>query len=171
MIPICDGKIIDGELVDLEKCAQKPTLISEEELEALVEEFKDYYVYVEGTETSSYDNSDDERVEDSSSEWSFGHFYELAPLENSKHLLRIDGKIRGVVFFVRNSKSYHDEYFYEAFLFDNSIKNVLSMGYSASHSSQYTYVEKVSLVRRDDPRAPKSARPINLRQSTMYPSI
>ena len=157
---ICDAKIIDGKICGVEKSVKEQTFVSENEFIALTEELKDYLIYVEGSEYSSYDNSDDDRADCYSSKYPFGRYYEIAPSENSKYLLRIDGKIRGVVFFV--GKGYNDVY-YEPFLFDDSIKNSIRLGYSASHSSNYTYIEKVSLVKRGSNGAPEKANKISFR--------
>lgn len=167
-VTICDGKIIDGAITGVKKSIKHPSPISKEEFLKLTEEFKDYLLYVEGTKTSSYDNSDDERAECSSHDTPFGRFYELSPMENSEHLLRIDGKIKGVVFFI---KSGSDKFEYRPFLFDNSIKNTARLGYSASHSSSFTYIEKVSLVKKGENGVPETAKTINFIQSEMYPSI
>ena len=148
---ICDGKIIDGVITGIKNSIKNPTNISEKEFLELISDLKDCLLYVEGTETSSYDDSDDDRAGSYWSQSSFGHYYEIGLRENSKHLLRIDGKIRGVVFY--------------------SIKNSMSLGYTASHSSDYTVVEKVSLVKRGEGNAPESAKVIDFSQSKMYPEI
>lgn len=167
-VVICDGTIIDGKIVGVKKSMNAPTFITEEEFLALTTELKDYLLYVEGVNTRSYDNSDDERASCSSSEYKFGHYYEIAPRENSQYLLRIDGKIRGVVF--RVTYGQYDISYYP-FLFDNGITNSFRMGYSASHSSEFTYVKRVSLVKRGEGNAPQTARNIDFRQNGTYPSI
>lgn len=166
-VAICDGKIIGSELVGVKESAKYPTIISAEAFEALIADLKDCLLYIQGEKTSSYDNSDDDRVESSSHSWSFGHYFEIEPWENSKHLLRINGKIRGVVFHISSGS----EVSYYAFLFDNSIKRTLRMGYSASHSSSYTYVEQVSLVKRGKKGAPETGSYLRYEQNEMYPSF
>jgi len=161
---VCDGKIIDNRI----KIINEKGIISEKELKVVAQELKDYLLYVEGINMSSYDNSDDERASCHSSKYPFGHHYELNVIENSQYLLRIDGKIVGVVF--RVNTDYY-KYELEGFLFDNSVKNYVSMGYSASHSSSYTDIEKVSLVRRGVNGAPSEGRRINFIQHKMSPSI
>ena len=166
-VAICDGTIVDNQLVGVKDSAKHPTMISAEKFEALIADLKDCLLYIQGEETRSYDNSDDDRVESSSRSWSFGHYFEIEPWKNSKHLLRIDVKLRGVVFHISSGRDVS----YYAFLFDNSIKRTLSMGYSASHSSEYTYVEQVSLVKRGQNGAPETGSYLRYEQNEMYPSF
>lgn len=165
---VCDGKFENGELVGVKESAKDPIGISEEKFERLTAFLKDYYLYVEGSHTSSYDNSDDERASSYSSDSKFGYYYEINPKKNSKYLLRINEEIKGVVFFVKNNRG---DFTYYPYLFDGSIRHTIRLGYSASHSSSYTYIEKISLVKKDDPNAPKEAREISFQQSEMYPSM
>ena len=168
---ICDGEMVDGKLVDLKKCAEDPIGVAEAKFERLTAFLEEHYLYVEGSTYSSYDNSDDERASCSSHESKFGRYYEIDPKSNSKYLLRlggIDGEIKGVVFHVKDNRG---DVSYYPYLFDGSIKHTIRLGYSASHSSSYTYVEKVSLVKKDAPNAPKSASTIRFNQSEMYPSF
>ena len=165
---ICDGKIIDGVITGIKKSVKNPTDMSEAEFLELISDLKDCLLYVEGSETSSYDDSDDDRAGSYWSQSAFGHYYEIGLRENSKHLLRIDGQIRGVVFYIRSG---YNDVTYEPFLFDNSIKNSMTLGYTASHSSDYVTVKKVSLVRRGEGNVPESAKVIDFSQSKMYPQI
>ena len=165
---ICEGKIIDGVLTGIKESVKNPTNINEAEFSELVAELEDCLLLVEGEETSTYDDSDDDRAGCYWSQSSFKHYYEIGLRENSKHLLRIDGKIRGVVFFVRSGYS---DVTYKPFLFDNSIENSMNLGHSASHSSDYTNVKKVSLVKKGEGNAPQSAKVIDFSQSEMYPNI
>lgn len=165
---VCKAKIVDGVVAGVKNSVKHPEHITEKEFSVLEEELNDYLLYVEGTEESSYDNSDDDRAGCYSSRSPYGRYYEIKPRENSKHLLYIDGKIVGVVFYV--SRGYSEVEYYP-FLFDNSIKNSIMLGYSASHSSDYTYIEKVSLVKRGENGAPETARTISFHQSKTSPSF
>ena len=144
------------------------TSITTEEFAKLVEELKDYLIYVEGEESYSYDNSDDDRASSYSSSHKFGYYRELNPKENSEHLIFKNGKIQGVVFTV--SQGYNNYEYYQ-FLFDGSVKQSFRLGYSASHSSQFIYVEKVSLVKRGKSGAPTEGNKIYFRCSSMDTSI
>lgn len=165
---ICEAKIIDGKICEVEKSIKNPTSVSNEKFEKLVEGLDNYFLYVEGVEESGYDNSDDDRAGCSRSRWPFRYYYEIEPRENSKHLLVIDGKVAGVVFFIR--KGYSDVY-YKPFLFDNSITNSIRLGYSASHSSNFTYIEKVSLVKKGENGLPETGKTISFILSESSTSI
>lgn len=167
-IYVCDGKIIDGTITGIKKSVKDPNTISEEDFNAFCEQIKDCLLYIEGVEESSYDNSDDDRAGCYRSRYPFGYYYELDPLADSRHLLRIDGEIRGVVFHV--TRGYHDVDYY-AFLFDGSIQQEICLGYSASHSSNFIYIQKVSLVKKGENGAPNSARSISFKKSRSDTSI
>jgi hypothetical protein len=47
----------------------------------------------------------------------------------------------------------------------------MSQGYSASHSSNYTYLERVSLVPAGKDNAPETAYSTRFDQSEMYPTF
>ena len=129
---------------------------------------EDYLLSLDSTSTSSYDDSDDERVVPSS-RISYSHIYrELNPRKNSESLLMVDNKIVGVVFVVNKGKS--DEYT-RAFSFDGKIAQTMRLGYSASHSSSFTYVDRVSLARKGTKGVPETAKEADFFQSEMYPSL
>ncbi|MBQ8689289.1 MAG: hypothetical protein IJ515_02880 [Clostridia bacterium] len=155
-IIVCDGKISENRVIISKN--KHEGIISAEDFKAVVEELKDSLIYVEGVEESSYDNSDDDRAGCYSSRWPFGYYCEIDPENNSEHLLRIDGKIVGIVFFVR--QGYGRDVDFYPFLFDDSIQNQMRTGYGASHSSDYIYVNKVTLVKRGENGAPESGRRI-----------
>lgn len=164
---ICDGEIIDGEIVGVKKSVKNPTYISAEEFEMLIAEFKDCLFHVQGDGSSSYDDSDDERVECVSRHYGFSRYFEMDLWEDSQYLLRIDGKIRGVVFHITSGSNVE----YHPFLFDNSIKKTLRMGYSASHSSCFTYIERVSVVKKGENGAPDEGGNLRFAQNEMFPSF
>ncbi|MBO5313137.1 MAG: hypothetical protein J6B29_04135 [Clostridia bacterium] len=167
-ITVIDGKIVDNTVTGIKRSIKHSAPLSRKEFDELIKDIKDCLLYVEGVDESGYDNSDDDRCGCYSSRAPFGIYYEPDFLDNCEHLLRIDGKIAGVVFFVSHGSR---EMTYEPFLFDNSIPNSLTLGYSASHSSQYYHINKVSLVRRGENGAPQKGKEIYLRQSKNSPSI
>ncbi len=166
-IAICDGKIINGELTGIKKSVKNPSYVTAEEFETLIADFKDCLFWVQGDGSYSHDDSDDERAGCDARCYGFSRYFEIEPWENSKYFLRIDGKIRGIVFHITSGNNVE----YYPFLFDNSIKKTLRMGYSASHSSCFTYIEKVSVVKRGEDGAPKEGRSLRFAQNEMYPSF
>lgn len=142
--------------------------IDEAEFEAFCESVDGYLLSLDSTNTSSYDDSDDERVEDSSRISYSSVYRELNPRENAESLLMVDGKIVGVVYVINKGKS--DEYT-RAFSFDGKIAQTMRLGYSASHSSSYTYVDRVSLVKKGKNGVPETAREASFFQSEMFPSL
>ena len=130
-VAICDVKIIDGELVGLKKSIKNPTYITDAEFEALIADFEDCLFHVQGDGRNTYDDSDDERATCSERYYGFSRYMEISPWENSEYFLRIDGKIRGVVFHITSGNDIE----YHPFLFDNSIPHTFRMGWGASHTS------------------------------------
>ena len=141
--------------------------ISEEQLEEVCKELEPYLLCLEETRTTSYDDSDDERVTPSSTYTVGVKYRQLNPKENAEHLLLVDNKIIGVVFTVING---NDTYF-KAFSFDGKIAQSMRLGYSASHSSCFEYVDNVSLVKKGEKGVPETAREANFSQSEMFPSL
>ena len=142
--------------------------IDETQFEEICKELEQYLLSLEEISTSSYDDSDDERVTPSSRYTVSRKYREINPRKNSESLLMVDGKIVGVVFVVRdNSRNTYTR----AFSFDGSIAQSMRLGYSASHSSCFEYVDRVSLVKRGENGAPETAREANFSQSEMYPSL
>ena len=165
-IRILDG-IIEGDTLRIRK-NKKAGFISREELSAIVEEFSDYLLYIEGEEKDSYDDSDDDRAGTYGSKSSFGYYYELDPEKNSQHLIRIDGRVRGVMFEV--TRGYNEPELYP-FLFDGTVAREMTLGWGASHSSHLLTVKRVSLRKRGEMGAPNEAQPISFRQSSTSTSL
>lgn len=157
-ILVRDGKIEDNKII----LNRNFSVISKDTFKCIEEELKDKLLLVEGVDESSYDNSDDDRCGCYHSRYPFAYYYEIDPIKNSKHLLRINGEIKGVVFTI--TSGYRDVYYY-SFLFDGSIKNSITLGYSASHSSNYIIIEKVSLVKRGEGKAPDEGKTISFQMS------
>jgi hypothetical protein len=132
-------------------------LIGGYELSRALGDMDGYLLKIEGEHTRSYDNSDDERAGSSSSSTPFVSYRELDPYKNSEGLLYIKGKICGVVFRIKSGR---DETIH-TFTFSGSTAQTVRLGYSASHSSSYTYIERVSLVKRGEDGAPEEGRPIS----------
>ena len=149
------------------RVVNKLALIDEEYFEEVCKELQPYLLCLEKTSTTSYDDSDDERVTPSSTYTVSCKYREINPRQNSEHLLMVDGKIVGVVFVVTKG---NDKYT-RAFSFDGTIAQCMRLGWSASHSSSFEYVDRVSLVKRGENGAPETARDANFCQSEMYPSL
>lgn len=141
--------------------------IDETIFEAFCKEVEPYYLSLDQIVTTSYDDSDDERVEPTSSYSVKRIIRELNPRNNAEHLLMVDGKIIGVVFTVTNG---NNKYF-RAFSFDGKVAQSMRLGWSASHSSSFEYVDRVSLIKKEDKDAPETARDARFVQSEMYPSL
>ena len=141
--------------------------IEQDQFEKTCNELEPYLLSLEETSITSYDDSDDERVEPSYSYTVRCKYREINPRKNAESLLMVDDKIVGVVFVVRNG---YNEYT-RAFSFDGSIAQSMRLGYSASHSSNFEYVDRVSLVKRGEKGVPETAREANFFQSEMYPSL
>lgn len=141
--------------------------ISEEEFEKICKELEPYLLSLEETSITSYDDSDDERVTPSSTYTVRSKYREINPKNNSEFLLMVDGKIVGVVFVVKKG----NEQYTRAFSFDGSVAQSMRLGYSASHSSNFQYVDRVSLVKRGENGVPESAREAKFEQSEMYPNL
>ena len=137
--------------------------------EEFCEFMEDYFISLDSANTSSYDDSDDERVGGETRRISYSQkIRKIDPREQSESLLMVDNKIVGVVFVVNKGKS--DEYT-RAFSFDGKIAQTMRLGYYASHSSSFTYVDRVSLVKKGSKEAPKEARQARFYQSEMYPDL
>ena len=141
--------------------------ISEEYFEEVCKELEPYLLCLEETRTTSYDDSDDERVTPSSTYTVSVKYRQLNPKENANHLLLVDNKIVGVVFTVKNG---NDTYF-KAFSFDGKIAQSMRLGWSASHSSQFQYVDRISLAKRGENGVPTEAKDANFIQNEMFPSL
>lgn len=141
--------------------------IDEEKFEEVCKELEPYLLSLEETSTSSYDDSDDERVTPSSRYTVRCTYREINPRKNAESLLMVDGKIVGVVFVVTRGNNKYTR----AFSFDGSIAQSMRLGYSASHSSNYIYVDRVSLVKRGENGVPETAREARFDPNEMYPSI
>ena len=141
--------------------------IEEEQFEKVCKELEPFLLCLEETSISSYDDSDDERVIPSSRRTVKRTYREINPRNNAEYLLMVDGKIIGIVFVVTDG---NDKYT-RAFSFDGSIAQSMRLGYSASHSSYFQYVDRVSLVKKGKNGAPETAREARFNQSQMYPSL
>ena len=143
--------------------------IEESQLAAAVKNLEGYLLRIEYEDEYSYDNSDDERCEDSHSRYDSVCYRELDAAKNTKALLRVDGEIKGVVFRVRSTPSSEPEL--HPFLFDGSYSCSMTLGYSASHSSNFLTVCKVTLVKRGTDGAPETGGYINFEPGKLSTSI
>ncbi len=122
-------------------------------IEPVAKELEGYLLKIEGSDSYSYDNSDDDRAGSYSSTTPFTTYKEINALENSKALIFVNKELKGVMFSVKSGSKY---YYYRYYL-DGSIKSTIRIGYSASHSSSFIYIEKVTLVKKGENGAPTEA--------------
>ena len=142
--------------------------VPEAEITAVAERLGGYLLKLEYERSSSYDSSDDDRGEDSESSESCVDYRELNPLENAKSLLRIDGEIRGVLFRVKPRLDSELELY--PFTFDGKMGG-MTLGYSASHSSNFVTVHSITLAKRGEDGAPEKGGYISFSQSESSPWI
>ena len=142
--------------------------ISAEEKEKIASLFSQHLLKIYYSDSSSYDNSDDERASDSYYSHSSYVYREVNIEQDLYGVAMRDGEITGVVFYVKNSRG---DAYATIFNFDGKPKASITMGYSASHSSSYTTVVRVELVKKGENGAPESAQNASFIQHEMYPSI
>ena len=136
---------------------KKPIEIPRAEFEPAAKRLEGYLLKISYSDSYSYDNSDDDRAgfyTNSSSSVVYGR---LDPYTNSEAMIWMDGEIKGIVFRVTEDR---EEYRY-AFFFDGSIRQTMTLGYSASHSSNYIYVNGVSLVEKGKEGAPQDGKSVS----------
>lgn len=132
-------------------------------------ELEGYLIGLQTTYTRSYDDSDDERVENETrTYYKTSKYREINPITQSESMLFIDNKIVGVVYMVDKGKNSEQ---LRAFLFDGKIAQSMRLGWSASHSSSFEYVDRIILVKKGEDGAPLNAKEANFFQSGMYPSL
>ena len=141
--------------------------MDQEKFEQECKKLEPYLISLNETATRSYDDSDDERVVPSTSYSSKCKYRELNPRKNAEHLLVIDDKIIGVVFTVTSGNNKY----YRAFSFDGKIAQTMRLGYSASHSSSFQWVEGVSLAKRGTNGIPQTEKEAKFVQNEMFPSL
>ena len=144
-------------------------LVERSVFKAETERLKDYLLKIEAVYSTSYDDSDDERVTPSDSKYDEVRYAELRATDDSNAMLFIDGVLRGVVFDVK--QGYEREIVRHAFLFDGSVQESIWMGYSTSHSSRSTYVHTVSLVKRGEDGAPEEGTYVSYSQNKSSPDL
>ena len=142
--------------------------ISAEEKEKVTSFFADHLLKIYYSDSSSYDNSDDERASDSYYSHSSYVYREVNIEQDLYGVAMRDGEITGVVFYVKNSRG---DAYATIFNFNGQPKASITMGYSASHSSSYTTVVRVELVKKGENGAPESANKASFIQHEMYPNI
>ena len=141
--------------------------ISAEEKQKIADFFSTRLIKIYFEDQSSYDNSDDERAEESYSR-SSSYVYREVNVEQDLYGLFIkDGEVKGVVFYVVEGNNESAEVFY----FAGKPRNTMWLGYSASHSSNWTIVCGVELVNKGENGAPTEAKEATFIQSKMYPNI
>ena len=163
------SKGVYGEDGKLTVC-KNPGTATVAELEELAGRLAGYLLKIELTEVSSYDDSDDDRWGCSTDTYHNTVYAELDPMEDGEALLKVDGEFVGVVFRVE-PKSRYGEVSLCAFTFDGSVAQRATLGHSASHSSEYVTVERMTLVPRGQNGAPEKGKCIRFSQHESYPSF
>ena len=143
--------------------------ISAAEKEKIIKFFDEHLLKIYTSEYSSYDNSDDERVTDSYRSHSSYVYRELDVEQDLYAVAMRDGEIKGIVYYV--TQKGERETYATVFNFDGKPRTSVTMGYSASHSSNYTTVGGVECVKKGENGAPESASKGRFLQHELYPSI
>ena len=141
--------------------------VSPEELEKITKLFSEHLLKVYYTDSSSYSSCDDDRAGDFDCSGSTYVYKELDLRYDLKGLVMHDGEIVGIVFYVKDGDDIEAKVFY----FSNQPKNTMTLGYSASHSSNYITVFKVELVKKGENGAPEHASSISFQKSRTSTSI
>ena len=141
--------------------------ISSEEKQKIADFFSERLLAIYKEYDRSYDNSDDERVIDSHHS-SSSCVYREVDVENDLYgLVMRNGEVTGIVFYIKDG----NDIYTKVFNFNGEPATWMRLGYSASHSSSYTTVERVKLVKKGENGAPESAKKATFIQSQMYPEI
>ena len=101
------------------------------------------------------------------SRYPFTKYVKVDAHQDKDVLLWRDGEIVGVVFTIRAGSSEKERRFF----FDGSVSEGFTVGYSASHSSRYTDVDRVSLVKKGENGAPVEGGYMNFSPSENNPDI
>ena len=142
--------------------------VSMEEKKKIQSFFAEHLLKIHIGEERSYDNSDDERVTDSYHSSSTYVYREVDTEQDLYSVAMRDGEIVGIVFYVKNNSR---DVYANVFNFSGKPKNSMTLGYSASHSSSYTTVCRVELVKKGVDGAPERAGKGKFIQHEMYPEI
>lgn len=142
--------------------------VSMEEKKKIQSFFSEHLLKIYFDEERSYDNSDDERVTDSYHSSSSYAYRELNTERDMYGVAMRDGEIVGIVFYVKNNSR---DVYANVFNFSGKPRTSMTLGYSASHSSSYTTVSRVELVKKGEGGAPESAHEVKIIQHEMYPDI
>ena len=117
--------------------------------------FSNYLLRIDVSDYSSYDSSDDDRASDSTYRSSSTVYRDLDIFNYSKMLVVIEEELVGIVIEVHHMC--RDDNSMNIFTFDGKIQENISVGYSASHSSQYFYINKIALVKKGVDGVPNDA--------------
>ena len=118
--------------------------VSGEEKACITAFFSEHLLKIYEENTRSYDNSDDERVTDSSSS-SSNYVYREVNTERDLYGVVMQGdEITGIVFYIKDGR----DVTCKVFNFNGVPEAYMMLGYSASHSSSYQTVGRVMLVKR-----------------------
>ena len=142
--------------------------VSAEEKQRIKELFATHLLKIYYTDSYGYDNSDDDRSEDAYYS-SASYVYRTVNLAQDLYgVAMCNGEAVGVVFYVKDDRG---DAYASVFYFSGRPRTSVTMGYSASHSSSYTTVCRVELVRRGENGVPEDAPEARFIQHRRYPEL
>ena len=143
--------------------------VSEEEKEKIASFFADHVLKIFYDDEWGYDSSDDDRAGEASYSNSSYVYRKVNTEQDLYGVIYKDGEIKGVAFYVKdNSRNVT----VAVFNFNGVPKTTMRLGYSASHSSSFTYVKRVMCVKKGENGVPTNVdNEANFIQAEMYPSI
>ena len=142
--------------------------VSSAEKERIKSFFAQHLLKIYYTDSFGYDNSDDDRAGDSYYSNSSYVYRKVNTEQDLYGVVMHEGEITGVVFYVKNDRG---DAWATVFNFNGKPRASITMGYSASHSSSYTTVIRVELVKKGENGAPESAKEATFIQHERYPNI
>ena len=144
------------------KCDSKDIkCITAEEKEKITKLFSEHLLKIHYKETDSYDSSDDDRAGDYYGAYATYTYRSVDVDHGVEGLVMHNGEIVGVVFYVHYG---NDEVWAYVFYFSNEPRNAMKTGYSTSHSSSYTTVFRVELVKKGENGVPMDAPSISTKK-------
>jgi len=143
--------------------------VSKEEFAKIDKLFGEHVVKIYYNDSFGYDSSDDDRAGESYSSHD-SYVYRYVNLDRDLYGVVVhNGEVVGISFFVNNDRG---DARAEVFYFSGKPRNSMTLGYSASHSSSYTTVTHVELVKKGENGAPEEAnKELNFIQHMRYPEL
>ena len=143
--------------------------VSAEEFAKIKKLFDENLLKIYYNDSFGYDNSDDDRAGEAYSSHD-SYVYRYVDLAHDLYGVVVhDGEVVGIAFFVKNDRR---DVYAKVFYFSGKPRNSMTLGYSASHSSSYTTVTHVELVKKGENGAPESAnKEARFIQHERYPEL